>query len=90
MFSNKEMVMASTLKELEEAVYFISMALAREQASIKLYTEACDKAISETVKKVFSSLLEQERLQEEALRAQLEELKAEIEQKRQKGETSKD
>ena len=82
--------MANMLKELEEASGFLSIALAREQASIKFYTEACDKAISETVKKIFSSLLEQERLREEKLRAQLYELKAEIERERLKGETTQD
>ncbi len=72
------------IKDLEEVAEIISIAIAREQASIEYYKNAHRKATSENAKKTFSLLLEQEKAHEAQLRAQLHEIKAEIEFERTK------
>ncbi len=74
----------SRMKELQEVAEIISIAIVREQASIKYYKYAHQKATSETAKKTFSLLLEQERTHEAELRARLHEIKAEIDSERTK------
>jgi rubrerythrin len=66
------------LKDLQEIAEIISIAIAREQASIEYYKNAHRKATSENAKKTFSLLLEQERAHEAELRSRLYEIKAEI------------
>jgi rubrerythrin len=68
----------SKLKDLQEIAEIISIAIAREQASIEYYKNAHRKATSENAKKTFSLLLEQERAHEAELRGRLYEIKAEI------------
>ncbi len=68
----------SKIKDLQEVAEIISIAIAREQASIEYYKNAHRKATSESAKKTFSLLLEQERAHEAELRAQLHQIKAEI------------
>lgn len=70
----------SKIKELQEVAEIISIAIARERNSIKYYKYAHQKATSESAKKTFSLLVEQERAHEDELRARLYEIKAEIEE----------
>jgi rubrerythrin len=74
----------SKIKDLQEVAEIISIAIAREQASIEYYKNAHRKATSENAKKTFSLLLEQERAHEAELRSQLHEIKAEIDFERMK------
>jgi rubrerythrin len=76
--------MSKRVKELEEMLEIISIGIAREQASIKFYTEAFDKATTETARRLFSLLVEQEKGHEAKLRAQLHETKSETEMERMK------
>jgi rubrerythrin len=71
--------MSKKLKALQEMVDVISIAIAREQASIKFYAEANQKAGTETIQRMFSLLLEQEKGHEAKLTAQLHEVRADIE-----------
>ena len=66
------------IKDLEELAEIISIAIAREKKSIKYYTEAYKKAKTETARRVFSLLIEQEKAHEAKLRAQLHEINSEI------------
>jgi len=76
--------MSKKIKELEEMAEIISIALARERASVRYYKEAYKKATTETAQKLFSILIEQEKAHEARLRAQIHEIKAEIELERLK------
>lgn len=76
--------MSKTIKELEEIADLISIAIAREKTSIEFYTSAYNKATAENAKRIFSLLIEQEKGHEAKLRAQLHELKSEIELERLK------
>ena len=72
------------IKDMEEIAEIISIAIAREQASIKFYQNAYKKATAESAKQAFSLLVEQEKGHEARLRAQLHEIKASIEFERMK------
>jgi len=76
--------MSKKISELEEMAETISIALARERASVRYYKEAYKKATTETAQKLFSILIEQEKGHEARLRAQMHEIKAEIELERLK------
>jgi rubrerythrin len=76
----------SKIRDLEEIAEIISIAIRREQASIKYYERASNKAKTESAKDAFSLLLEQERGHEARLRAQLHEIKAAIEFARMKSQ----
>ncbi len=76
--------MKERIEYLEEIVEIISIAIARERASIKYYTEAHQKSITETAKRVFSLLIEQEKGHEAHLRAHLHEIESEIKLERLK------
>jgi rubrerythrin len=71
--------MSKKMKGLLEMVDVLSIAIAREQASVKFYTEAQQKAQTETIQRMFSLLLEQEKGHEAKLTAQLHEVRADIE-----------
>lgn len=71
--------MSSKIKELEEMKEIITIAIAREQASMRYYTEAFLKATTENAQRLFSLLIEQEKGHEAKLRAQLHEIQSEIE-----------
>jgi rubrerythrin len=73
------------IKDLEELAEIISIAIAREKASVDFYTQAFKKARTETARRVFSLLIEQEKGHEARMRAQLHEINAEIEMERLKG-----
>jgi rubrerythrin len=81
--------MAGKIKELQDLAETISIAIARERASIEFYKDAFDKAVSENAKRVFSLLLEQEKRHESDLRDQLAELRAEIALERSKSERAR-
>jgi rubrerythrin len=72
------------IKALQEIAEIISIAIRREQASIKYYQRAYEKATTESAKEAFSLLMEQEKGHEARLRAQLHEIKAAIELERMK------
>ena len=72
------------IKDLEEIAEIISIAIAREKTSIKCYQNAYKKATTEGAKEAFSLLVEEEQGHEARLRAQLHEIKAEIEFERMK------
>lgn len=74
----------SKIRDLEEIAEIISIAIAREQASIKYYERAFKKATTESAKDAFLLLLEQEKGHEARMRAQLHEIKAAIEFERMK------
>lgn len=76
--------MSKKISELEEMAEIISIALARERASVRYYKEAYKKATTKTAQKLFSILIEQEKGHEARLRAQMHEIKAEIELERLK------
>ena len=71
--------MSSKIKELEEMKEIITIAIAREQASMRYYTEAFQKAKNDNAQRLFSLLIEQEKGHEAKLRAHLHEIQAEIE-----------
>lgn len=71
--------MSSKIKELEEMKEIITIAIAREQASMRYYTEAFHKATTDNARRLFSLLIEQEKGHEAKLRAQLHEIQSEIE-----------
>jgi rubrerythrin len=73
---NQEVVVMSKIKELQEVAEIISIAIAREQASIKYYKYAHQKATSESAKKTFSLLLEQERAHEVKARTDSQRMKS--------------
>lgn len=70
--------MADPIKELEVLLETITIAIAREKASIVFYSNAYDKAVSENAKKIFSLFIEQEKAHEVKLREQLQEIKSQI------------
>jgi len=70
--------MSKKMKNFEEIVEIISIAIAREQNSVKYYKKAYDKATTENARRLFSLLVEQEKGHEAKLRAQLHEIKSEI------------
>ena len=77
------------IKDLEELAEIISIAIAREKASVDYYTQAYKKARTETARRVFSLLIEQEKGHEAKLRGQLHEIISEIEIERLKGKKKK-
>ena len=72
------------IKDLEELAEIISIAIVREKASVEYYTKAFKKARSETARRVFSLLIEQEKGHEAKMRGQLHEINSEIEIERLK------
>ncbi len=72
------------IKDLEELAEIISIAIAREKASVDYYTQAYKKARTETGRRVFSLLIEQEKGHEAKLRGELHEINSEIEMERLK------
>jgi rubrerythrin len=82
--------MDKALRELQDLAETISIAIAREKASIALYNDAYRKAISEDAKRVFSLLIEQERAHEASLREQLAEVTAQMELSRSRSKATKE
>jgi rubrerythrin len=72
------------IKDLEELAEGISIAIAREKASVEYYTKAYQKARTETARRVFALLIEQEKGHEDKLRGQLHEINSQIEMERLK------
>lgn len=80
--------MSDKIKDLEDIAEIISIAIARERSSVKYYRDAFMKAANENAKKMFSLLEKQEMGHEAKLRAQLLEIKSELEMERIKEKTS--
>jgi len=72
------------IKDLEELAEGISIAIAREKASVEYYTKAYQKARTESARRVFALLIEQEKMHEDKLRGQLQEVKSQLEMERLK------
>jgi len=69
---------AKRLAELNAVMEIIAFAIAREKASSEYYEKAMDKAATESARKAFALLIEQEREHEKRLRAELAKIKQEI------------
>ncbi len=76
--------MSKKIKDLKKMAEIISIAIAREKASVRYYTEAYQKTTDDTAQRLFSLLIEQEKGHEAKLRAQLHEINSEIELERMK------
>lgn len=73
------------IKELKEMIEVLILAIPREIASQQFYQAAVDKATSETTRKFFLSLVEQEKSHEANLTKILNNLQMELKQlKKQK------
>jgi rubrerythrin len=72
------------IKDFEQLAEGISIAIAREKASVEYYTKAYQKARIESARRVFPHLIEQEKGHEDKLRDQLQEVKSQIETERLK------
>lgn len=79
--------MYNKIQDLEDIAEIISIAIARERSSVKYYRDAFMKAANEGAKEMFSVLEKQERGHEAKLRAQLLEIKSELEMERIKEKT---
>jgi len=76
--------MSKKLKQLQEMAEILSIAITRKRASVQYYTYAYEKATTETLRKMFSLMIEQEKGHEALLRTQLHEIQSEIEAERKK------
>jgi rubrerythrin len=74
--------MPAKIRHLEEMAEILSIALTRERASIKYYQYAYERATTEEYRKMFSLFIEQEKAHEAVLRAQIHEIRLEIESER--------
>ncbi len=73
------------IKELEDMIEVLILSIPREIASQQFYQAAVDKATSETTRKFFLSLVEQEKSHETNLTKILNDLQKELRQlKKQK------
>lgn len=79
--------MSSRIKELNEMIEIVAIAIAREKASVRFYSSALDKATTEAAQRLFSLLLEQEKGHEARLRSQFHEFKASLELEKIKEKT---
>ena len=71
---------ARKLAELEAVAEIMTFAIARERAEAGYYERALARAVTESARKAFALLLEQERDHEKRIRAELEKLRREISQ----------
>jgi|GEM_PF-1560094 len=69
---------AQRLAELEAVAEILTLAIARERATAEYYDRALHRAGTESTRKAFALLLEQERDHEKRVRAELELLRKEI------------
>lgn len=76
--------MSKKIRNLQDILDILSIALARKKASIKFLTYGYEKAASEDLKKTFSLIIEQEKNHEEILRAKFQQVKEEIELEKSK------
>jgi rubrerythrin len=70
--------MPNPVKELEEVADLVSIAIAREKTSYKIFDKAYAKSISKNAKRIFLLMMEQDKEHEIQLRSQLKELQSEI------------
>lgn len=76
--------MDDKIKELQEMIDALIIAIPRERAAHAFYVALVDRTTSETSKRMFLYLAEQEKLHEAKLTAMLAELKADLELERLK------
>jgi len=72
------------IKELEEMVEILSIALAREKNSVLYYTEIYQKTTSERAQKMIGALLEEEKGHVIKIKNHINEIKSIIEAERKK------
>ncbi|NOY23915.1 MAG: rubrerythrin [Acidobacteria bacterium] len=70
------------IKELEEMIQVVLLAIPREISAREFYLQAARKAFSDSSRKLFSDLAEQEKGHEAELRRILIELKTELKEVR--------
>ncbi len=69
---------ARRLAELEAVAEIMTFAIARERSTAEYYERAIGKSVTESARKAFALLLEQERGHEKRIREELEKLRKEI------------
>jgi len=70
------------VKELEEMIQVVLLAIPREISAREFYLQAAKKAVSDSSRKLFSDLAEQEKGHEAELRRILAEFKTELKEVR--------
>lgn len=70
------------IRELEEMIQVVLLAIPREISAREFYLQAAKKAVSDSSRELFSDLAEQEKGHEAELRRILAELKAELKETR--------
>lgn len=75
---------SAKIRSLEDMEEILSIALARERASVKYYQYAYQRANTKEFRKMFSLFIEQEKAHEAILKAQINEIRLEIEAERKK------
>jgi len=68
------------IRELEEMIQVVLLAIPREISAREFYLRAAKKAVSDSSRELFVELAEQEKGHEAELRRILDELKAELDQ----------
>jgi rubrerythrin len=71
--------LSDRIKELQELIEIVLIAIPREIEAYNYYMNAYNRAVSETSRRMFLYLAEQEKMHEAKLKTQLAELKAELE-----------
>jgi len=71
--------LSDRLKELDEMIETVLIAIPREIEAHNYYMQAYNRAASETSRRMFLYLAEQEKMHEAKLKTQLANLKAELE-----------
>ncbi len=69
---------AKRLAELESVAEIMTFAIAREKATADYYGRALGKAVTDSARKAFALLLEQERDHERRIRAEIAKIRKEI------------
>lgn len=78
--------MSERIKELQEMIEIVLIAIPKEIEAHNYYMHAYNRSASETAKRMFLYLAEQERVHEAKLRTHLAELKSELELEKLKDE----
>jgi rubrerythrin len=71
--------LSDRIKELQEMIEIVLIAIPRETEAYNYYMNAYNRTASETSRRMFLYLAEQEKMHEAKLKTQLAELKAELE-----------
>ena len=76
--------MSKRIKELEEMVEILCIALAREKNSVRYYTEIYQKATTERARRMISTLLEEEKRHVINIKNHINEIQSTIDAERKK------